>query len=401
MFPIRLQRRPHLERRKEVAALRVIHIVLSMDVGGMERGLVNHVREAQRLGEEVSVICLERPGVLASQLEALGAPVLCVFKKPGVRPGTIWHLERLLRQLRPDVVHTHQVGPLFYGAPAAWQAAVPVRVHTEHGNHYGVRWQNRVLGRLAGRFTHRFFCLSEDIAQEAAACRIVPRSKIRVITNGIDLSRFEPSVCKESLRQQLGLPVAGPLIGTISRLAPVKCQDVLLRGFAQLRQSIPTARLVLVGDGPKHAALLELAHELGISASVHFVGYQATPEDYLRCFDVFALTSSSEGMPQSLMEAAAARIPIVASRVGGIPELIEHDTCGRLFSAGNCDELASTLFTALNERERSSTMADVARQRVQQRFDVRLMAEEYHRRFCELLNENTMSQQQALIGHAR
>jgi hypothetical protein len=115
--------------------LHVTHAVLSLDIGGLERIVVDLVREGQRLGQQVSVICLERPGVLAPQAEALKASVVCVGKRPGVQLGTGGAIRTVLRDLRPDVLHTHQVGALFYAGPAARTVGIPVIVHTEHINH--------------------------------------------------------------------------------------------------------------------------------------------------------------------------------------------------------------------------------------------------------------------------
>jgi glycosyltransferase involved in cell wall biosynthesis len=375
-------------------SIRVVHIVLSMDVGGMERGLVNQIREGQKLGEAIDVVCLERPGVLAPQLQALGVSVHCVHKKPGVRLRVIPALAKLLCRLQPDVVHTHQVGPLFYGSTAARRARVPAVIHTDHGKHYG-RLRNRWLSRIAGRFADLFFCLTTDMANEVAARGIVPQSKIRVIANGIDLSRFQQARDKNRLRESLGLPIGIPLIGTIGRLVEVKRQDVLLRGFANLRDRAPEAHLVFVGDGPLLPELSALAETLHVRPYTHFVGYQAHPEDYLQALDVFALTSRSEGMPQTIMEASAAGIPVIASRVGGLPEIIEHEQSGLLFPAGDEAALAAGIWQLLSEKERAREMSEVGKRRVAERFDVRRMAADYHEYFRQLLERR-----QALIGTA-
>jgi glycosyltransferase involved in cell wall biosynthesis len=268
-------------------------------------------------------------------------------------------------------------------------------IHTEHGKHYKVRMRNRLLGRMAGRFADLFFCLTADIAGEAAACGIVPQSKIRIIPNGIDLSRFQEPRDKNQLRDALGLPVGVPLVGTIGRLVEVKRQDVLLRGFAKLRERASDAHLVVVGDGPLMAPLLELGEELGIAPYTHWVGYQTNPENYLQALDVFALTSCSEGMPQTVMEAAAAGIPIIASRVGGLPEIIEHGRGGLLFPSGDDAALAAGLWQLLSDKDQARKMSQASKERVEGRFDVRRMAADYHEHFRQLLE-----QRQALVGSA-
>src|SRR2546423_942770 len=146
------------------AELNITHVVLSLDVGGLERVVLSLVREGVRAGHRVSVLCLERPGKMAPQAEALGAPVTCVNKPPGVRLATVGKVAEFLRRVKPDVVHTHQIGALFYAGPAARRAGVPVVVHTEHGKHFETRRRNRWLGWWAAKNAQRMFCVSADIA---------------------------------------------------------------------------------------------------------------------------------------------------------------------------------------------------------------------------------------------
>src|SRR5262249_33071051 len=219
--------------------LRVTHVTLSLDVGGLERNIVNQVREGHRLGQEVSVVCLERPGTLADQVEALGGSVTCLHKRPGLRPELIAQVRHTLRRLRPHVAPTHQIASLLYTGLAARGAGVPLVVHTEHGKErYADRLRTRWLGRLAGRYAARFFCLSEDMASAVKAHRIVPPAKVRVILNGIDTARFQPRGEAKALRQELGIPAGALVIGTVGRLTPVKRQDLLLRAFARVREQV-------------------------------------------------------------------------------------------------------------------------------------------------------------------
>jgi len=145
--------------------LHIAHVVLRLDVGGLERVVLDLVREAQREGHETSVICLERPGVLARSAIELGARVVSLAKRPGLRPGLVKRIARTLAALQPDVVHTHQIGALLYAGRAARRLRLPV-VHTEHGKHYAGRLRTRLLGRLAARSARRIFAVSADILRE-------------------------------------------------------------------------------------------------------------------------------------------------------------------------------------------------------------------------------------------
>lgn len=366
--------------------LHVAHVVLSLDLGGLERNVINQIREGQKLGQTVSVVCVERPGILAPKAQTLGATVLCLDKQPGLRLGTIGRMRRALGDLRPDVVHTHQIGPLFYTGPAALSLGVPLVVHTEHGRvNYGGSFRTRWLGRLASCFVQKFYCLTKDMAEAVAAQHIMPRRKLCVIENGIAVDDYTQPQDTSSVRRSLGIPANARVIGTVGRLAEVKRQDVLLRAFAKVKSRASDVHLLLVGDGPLRSKLSELAEELGISQSTHFAGYQEWSAPFLQTMTVFALTSRSEGMPQAVLEASVAGLPVVASRVGGLPELIEHERTGLLVEAGNVDAVADGLLSLLSSPARAQELGRAAHDKVVARFHICRMAAEYHRDFLELL----------------
>jgi sugar transferase (PEP-CTERM/EpsH1 system associated) len=370
------------------AGLKVVHIVLSLDVGGLERNVINQVREGRRLGQEVIVVCLVRPGTLAPQAQSLGARLFCLDKHPGLRLGLVPRLAALLRALHPDVVHTHQITSLIYAGPAAHAVGVPLVVHTEHGKErYAARLRTRLLGRLAGLFVSRFYCLSWDMADEILAWRVIPRRKIHVIGNGIEMERFHVRGDREAIRRSLAIPTDALVVGTVGRLTEVKRQHLLIQAVAQLTRRLPSLRLLLVGDGPLRNQLERLAQDLGVADLVHFAGYQPDPEQFYQAMDVFALTSQSEGIPQALIEAAASGLPAVASRVGGVPEVIEDGRSGLLFEPGDAAALLRGLETLLGDGVRGREIGEAARCRVESRFHVRRMAGDYHRHFLSLLRQ--------------
>ncbi|HEX7447177.1 MAG TPA: glycosyltransferase [Pirellulales bacterium] len=407
----------------ETKPLRVAHVVLSLDVGGLERLVVDLVRQGAQRGQRVAVVCLERPGMLADEARAAGAELFCVEKRPGLRPGIIAHLVRLLGELQLDVVHTHQIAALLYAGAAARRSGIPAVIHTEHGKHYARR-RTRWLGRLAARYAQRFCCVSGDIAAAVRAARVAPEAKVMVVPNGIDVERFRgqrPEVGDQGTEKDWDSEIRGqasetawsrgpglrPLtsdpcltIGTIGRLNEIKRQDVLLRAFARLvrrrchphpnplpeGEGIRDLRLLLVGDGPMRGELERLAEELGIRAQTQFAGYQAVPEEYLRRMDIFALTSRSEGMPLSILEAWATGVPVVASRVGGVPELIDDGLTGRLFASGDDAELAHVLEAFCADRQLRDRLSAAGLARVQRDFSLTRMAAEYEAIYRSLLS---------------
>jgi glycosyltransferase involved in cell wall biosynthesis len=369
------------------APIHVVHLVLSLDCGGLERVVLDLAGLGSELDQRVSIVCLEQAGSLRSQAEARGVQVLSLGKRPGLRPLLVGRLKRLWRALAPDVLHSHQIGALFYGGPAARAAAVPVVVHTEHGKHYAQRRRTRWLGRFAARAAGRFFCVSQDIATEVCSCRIAAANKVRVLANGIDTQRFVRKGDTAGLRRQLGIPAGAPVVGTVGRLTAIKRQDRLLRAFAHGVARLSGSHLVLVGDGPLLADLQRLSFDLSIADRVHFVGQQAHPEQFLALMDVFALTSSSEGMPLAVLEAGAAGVPVVATRVGGLPEMIEEGVTGRLVDPDDERGLAAVLCELLENADRARHMGEAGRRRAQSLFDLRVMAGAYNAHYRELLGK--------------
>ena len=371
--------------------LRVTHAVLSLEFGGMERVVLELVREGIRRGQQTSVLCLVKLGTLAEQVEALGATVICLDKPPGLRFDFIPKIRAVLRQLKPDVIHTHQIGVLLYTGAAARREKVPVIVHTEHGNHLAncrtmeKRLRIRLLWALAARHAAKFFCVASEIAESISAYRVVPRRKVAVVPNGIDTASFADASGALALRQSLGIPSAALVIGTIGRLNEVKRQDLLIRAFAEVLNQVPEAHLLLVGDGPERESLGRLTDELKIAQSVHFAGYQTRPQDFLHVMNIFALTSRTEGMPLVILEAWAAGLPVVASRVGGIPKLVDQDQNGLLFDSGDQDALMVALTDLATHPDRAKSLGEAGCELVKSRFDTRVMAAAYERQYREIL----------------
>ncbi len=373
--------------------LRVTHVVLSLDFGGLERVVLSLAGAGRDLGQDVSVLCLERPGTLAPQVEALGVPVECVHKQAGLRWDTIDRVRGALGRLRPDVVHTHQMTALLYAGRAARRERLSAVVHTEHTNvasrrsrSLARRLRTEVVWRYAGRYAHKFCCVSPDSLAAAGAYGRVSRRKLVHAPNGIDTAAFAAvGSHRAAVRDSLGIAPDAPVVGTVGRLAEVKQQDVLIRAFAELLPSLPSARLVLVGDGPMRAGLEHLARSLGVGGEVLFTGYQPSPERYLAAMDVFALPSRAEAMPLVIPEAWAAGLPVVASRVGGIPSMVADGETGYLVESGDVGGLAGRLRSLLADARKAREMGRAGQRKARAEYDIAAMAGTYDRIYRELL----------------
>lgn len=372
------------------SSLRVVHVVLSLDVGGLERVVLELARQAVTCHQEVTVLCLVHPGSLAEEAEHSGARVISLSKRPGLTPGLVWRIQSVLRELAPDVVHTHQIGALLYAGPAAKREAVRAIVHTEHINNIAKattpmkRLRVRGLWWLAGRYAQRFFCVSDDIA--LAAKPFVKEDKLCVISNGIDVPAFSGRESRPTIRAQFNIPSDAPVVGTVGRLNEVKSQDVLIRAFAGLHAHHPASHLLLVGDGPARQELERLTAELKLTDFVHFAGYQSEPHRFLQAMDLFALPSRMEGMPLAILEAWASKLSVVATRVGGVPKLVEDGKTGLLIEAGDCAALQSRLEQLIENPSLASQIADSGLDQVSHCYSAARMAMDYNRHYHNLLD---------------
>jgi glycosyltransferase involved in cell wall biosynthesis len=377
--------------------LHVVHGVLSLELGGLERVVVDLVAEGVRRGQRASVVCVERRGKLASQVEALGGEVHSLNKPPGRSRQAVLTADELLASLAPDAVHTHQVGALWYLGQAARKSSVPV-VHTEHSDHvaHARNWLSklraRYLWRQSASLASRFCCVSEDIARSVCRWGTVPRHKVAVVANGIAARAAVDPSAGPSVRAALGIPAGALVLGTVGRLVEVKQQSLLIRAFARLRSldRHENTWLLLVGDGPCRSELEWLASHLGVSRHVVFAGYQAQPEPFYQAMDLFALTSRHEGLPLALLEAWAAGLPVVSSAVGGIPQTVVHGSTGMLFPAGDLTALAETLEGLLDTPPWMGQLGRAGRRQVEEHYSLAHMADAYDGLYRSLIGQRVV-----------
>jgi len=352
--------------------LRVAHVVLQLDRGGMEKLLVEFARHANRQQFDLRFVSLSGRGSLAAEIEACGWPVTALDEPPGIRPGMIGRLRRLFRQWKMDVVHTHNTKPLLYAGPAARLAGVPVVLHTTHGQHHGSSRLHTWMLVTACRTADRVVGVSRDIAQLRLR-EGVPPGKTCTIWNGIDVTRF-------SFR---GPQPDGPVV-LVANLTPKKNVEMLLRATAIALGAQPCFRLEIAGDGERSAELKKLAHDLGITEQVRFLGEVAEIDKLLGRARMLVLPSLTEGVSLCLLEAMAQGLPVVATRVGGTPEVVIDGQSGLLVSSDNPAAFAAAMLRIWSDPELGRRMGAVGRQRVEQDFNVAITTANYESLYQEL-----------------
>jgi glycosyltransferase involved in cell wall biosynthesis len=360
----------------KMGRLRVAHVTLGLDMGGQEKLLVEFARCADRNRFDLHFVSLGGRGVLADDLESHGWPVTILEEPSGFRPGLALRLARLFRQQRIDIVHTHDERPHIYGAFAARLARVRRLIHTRHhGMADRLTPRQAGLVRLAAWLTDRFVCVSADSARQAIRQGVSPRI-VRTLHNGIDLTRFDPAPTPPSPASGGREGRGGPVV-TVARLSPEKDIATLLRAAALAVGEDASFRLEIAGDGPCMADLRRSASDLGLDGCVRFHGQIRDVPALLARAGLFVLSSLTEGVSLTLLEAMACGLAVVATRVGGNPEVVAGGETGLLVPPGDPAALASALLRLRRNEGERRDMERAGRCRVENCFDVRRMTAAY------------------------
>jgi glycosyltransferase involved in cell wall biosynthesis len=354
----------------------IVHVLSSYGVGGQERVALDLAAGQVARGHRVSGVSLAPPpdGPLAGEFAAAGVETVTIAKGRGIDLTLVPRLARAFRSRGAEIVHTHNPQPLIYGAPAARLAGASA-IHSKHGKNPATRAQ-WALRRAAAQCVHWFVAVSETTAAQARERREVPLDRIVVIPNGIRLERFERDPdARSAVRSELHIPQDAWVIATVGRIDDNKNQPLLVRAAAPLLG--PSVHLVLVGDGPSRAQLDDAVRALGDRAGfVHVLGRRMDVARLFSGFDVFALSSISEGLPLVIPEAMASELAIVATAVGGLPDIIEDGVTGLLCPVDE-NELRGRLQSLTRDRRRASALGAAARRASLSRFSADRMIEDY------------------------
>ncbi len=302
-------------------------------------------------------------------------------------------LVRLIWHWRPHIVHTHTAKAGTLGRVAAWVVGVPVVVHTYHGHVFhgyfnpAVTRVFVVIERWLGNHTHRLVTVSETVRQEVLAQGIGDPERVVVVPLGLELERFlHAEALRGELRSELGIAPDVPVVGIVARLVPIKAHEVFLEAMARVVRALPSCRALIVGDGERRGELEQLVGELGLRKHVMFLGWRGDLDRVYVDLDLVVLTSRNEGSPVALIEAMAAGRAVVATRVGGVPDLVEHDETGWLVPAGDPEALSATMVTLLRDPSRRRALGQAGRRRVHPAFGAERLLDDVDRLYRETLS---------------
>jgi len=354
----------------------VAFVIFGLGCGGAEIALLELVKGLDRSRFEPIIISLAPPAALSQAFEAAGVQIYYLgLERVEQAPLVLFRAWRLVRKLRPALLH----GVMFYGDLVArllrMSGETPAVITAMHTTDIGSRGYEQVM-RWSDRFTDAVTAVSDDVARSQVRAGSIRSSKVTVIRNGIDLKRLAaPSASElETQRLRLGLNRTDRVLLCVARLEPPKEHGLLLRAFHRLSARAPDVKLLLVGSGRLESELRALAARLGLEQKVVFAGQLSPVAPVFHLADVFAMSSSREGLPLVVLEAMAAQLPMVVTSVGGIPEIVEHDRTGVLVPSGDEQALAAALerVFAMSDEARAA-MGLAARRCVEERYRVEHM----------------------------
>lgn len=303
-------------------------------------------------------------------------------------------LVRLIRETRPLIVHTHTAKAGALGRLAAWWCGVPIVVHTYHGHvfkGYFSPLRTRLfvaIERWLARRTDRLIAVSPTVRREVLERGIGRPERFDVVPLGFDLAPFlSGDALRGRLRAELGLAAATPLIGIVARLVPIKAHEQFFDVAARVAARLPEAHFVVVGDGERRAMLQTLAADLGLASRTHFLGWRGDLDVIYADLDVVALTSKNEGSPVTLIEAMAAARPLVATRVGGVADLVAHDETGIIVEPGDPGAMATAMVDLLGDPARGARLGAAARTAVRDAYSADRLVADTDRLYRRLLAE--------------
>ena len=363
-------------------------VTTSLHVGGAETLLANLAQGLDRSRFAPELCCLKESGELADQL-AHEIPVFSHILRSKFDIRVLPRLTRLLRNREIDAVITVGAGDkMFWGRLAAKAAGVPVVISAIHSTGWPdqITWLNRRLTPL----NDAFVAVAKPHAEHLITNERFPSDRVAVIPNGVDTTRFRPQP-QSALRAQLNLPAGAPVVGIVAVLRPEKNHELFLRVAARVREEVPEAHFLVIGDGPRRAELESLADQLNLTQCVHFLGKRTDVSELLNVLDVFLLTSKMEANPVSILEALSTGKPVVAPRVGSIPETVIDGQTGFLAEPGDETAMAGRVTELLTTPLLAWRLGTAGRRLVVDRWSVGAMISGYEELLERIYRRKTNS----------
>ncbi len=359
-------------------------------MGGAERLLVKLAQNISRESYDIKIVCLHRKGVWVQELDKIGIEVVSMNKKEGFDPGILFRLTSYIKHEKPDIVNTHLWTADLWGRLASLLAGVKHIIVTEQNVDIWKRWYHKAIDRFLFKWTEYVICVSDQVVKFYNEELGVSLEKIRMIPNAIDISLFDARLAGDNLREIFGLGDSDFLFVCAARLHPQKSHHTLIEAAKILiSKGHKEFHVLLVGEGQLRGELEKLVTVKGITKHVHFLGIRQDIPNIFSQSDAFVLSSTYEGLPLAVLEAMAASLPVVATDVGGVSQIIINEKNGLLVSPGDPDALAEAMLKVMNDREASMRMGGVGRSIIEKDYDIKTITKKTVELFNMCISKDT------------
>ena len=357
--------------------INILHLIQGLEIGGLEIMVVNLLERLDRSRYRPSICCYDFLGSLSQGLPEKGIGVHLLRRRPGIDYFYPFKLAKYLKKSKIKILHLHNPTALFYGTLAGRIAGTPCIIYTEHGRDFSSSVKVRIANSLLCKMVNRVVVVAEHGKRYLVEYEGVDERRIFKIYNGIDSQKFGRTHNGKVIRSGLGLHDDQSIMGIVARLDPIKNHTCLIRAMRIIATRLPEAVLLIIGDGLLRTELESLTANLQLQDHIKFLGARSDIPELLSMLDVFVLSSLSEGLSLTLIEACAAAKPMVATDVGGNPEIVEHESNGLLVPSDRPEDLAKAILEILSHEVKARLMGEKGRKKFEEEFTLDVMVKKY------------------------
>ncbi len=374
--------------------INVLHIYQNSKVGGIQQQILNLFKEYDSAVFNPIFCCLGPKKDIGKEIEKLGFDCIALNRKRYHKfsPGIVIDIYKLIKKRHIHILRTHKYRANLYGRLAGWLAGVNVMIaslHIDYGNkdeYLGRRISNRLLSNV----TDKIIAVSESVKRDAIKYDRIEPLKISVIRNGVDTDKFDGAKFPDNIKNEFSVTEKDIVIGFVGRIVNSKGLIYLINAFSQLKKTYDNISLFIVGDGSLRDDLEKEVKKIAIHNNVVFTGKRRNIPDFLSCFDIFVLPSIKEGLPNSLLEAMAMGKPIVAAKVGGIPEVLQNGTTGLIVPPRDPESLAKAIKSLIDDEHRAKNIGNAARKFILENYSIKSTVQKWQTLYISILKTKGM-----------
>lgn len=375
--------------KRKTDKITVMHLIGTLGIGGAEQALLSLAPHFDPEKFRIIVCTLQPGGRMEDRLDLANVDLKTIGFRLQTMPFAIWRLRNLIKKEKVDILHMHMYGAGLYGRIAGILAGRPVMLTTDHGKGLWKKPRQVAFDIFANRFTDLKIAVSHDILEILKKRERVTDDKVIVIPNGVDVDRFKHNeAARQALRTDIGITDENVLVGTLARLVEPKALHVMIESISHAVKECPQLMLAIVGDGPLMADLKKCASDFGITNLVIFTGARSDIPEVLSAIDIYAISSIREGLPVSLLEAMAAGKPIVATKVGGIPETVIDHHDGLLVDSENPKAMAAAICELVNDRQLAAQLGENAQKKTMREYSIAAVIRTLEKTYSSLISSD-------------